>query len=277
MTNQEADALRKSFIESDLFAYYEKYGNYAATYANNAARMKHSAARKMGIKGGVGRGKQWKEMIKNNDPRITAHYKMRNLKSQEYFSKNPEARKYRSEQQTIGFNKFIKDLKESGEYKAWKKISTDKFSKWAKDNPEDCQRRATIAGKESIRKRKLDPVKFKADCSSNGKKGMAGLQKLYKENPELKKKNIKIACDAASKKNHEYQEARTKECVKIFIKIMPKTFTREDIKMIKKKYKLTWRAITKVIEDPTLVSSEMFRPCGLKGKGGKKLIFHKLF
>ena len=277
MTNQEAAALRKLFIESDLFAYYEKYGNYAENNANTRVRMKYVDARKMGRKGGVGRGKQWKEMIKNNDPRIKAHYQMMNLKSQEYFSNNPEAIKYRSEQQTIGFNKFIKDLKESGEYKAWKKISTDKFSKWAKDNPEDCKRRATIAGKESLRKRKLDPVSHKKQCSDAGKKGNKGLQKLYKENPELKSKNHKALCDAANIVNIEKNRIRREESIKKFMEVLPMRFDRAKVKELKHEYNLAWVSIDKILKDPALISKEMFRPIGLKGKGGTILIYNKLF
>lgn len=277
MTKKEIEDLRKSFIESELFDYYEKHGNRAESYTDTYFLMKGGRAKMMGLKGGSIRGKQWKKMIENSDPRIKAHYQKMNIESQKYFKQNPKARDLRSKQQTIAFNRFIKDLKKSGEYREWKKIAIDKFKRWASENPEITKKNAKIAGKESLRKRKEDLVSHKKQCSAAGKKGMASLQKMYKENPELKAKNHKIACAAASKKNHEDQILRTKQCIEILKKVLPKTFFREDLNVIKKEYKLTWRSIDAVIKNPEMVSSEMFRPEGLKGKGGSKLRYTRIF
>jgi len=227
-----------------------------------------------GLKAGPKTGAIWAQRFRDNDPRAIKLLQARIEGARLWQELYPEEHKAKLAKLYSGYNEWMEDMMQNHpeEWQAKIDALTSGYVQWCKDNPELKQQASHIGGMASLKKRKQDPETFLNTVSAYGKKGMRGLRKLYKENPELYAKHHKKACDAASAKA---TETRLANIDKLY-NALPDTFTRQYAYDLAKQLKTPYNTATSILGDKTLTVKSNDRINTGGGRGSSLAIWTKL-
>ena len=238
------------------------------------SRIDVISAAQGGLKGGPAAGATWAQRYLDNDPRAIKLQQQRIEGLRLWMELYPEEYEAKLAKLHNGYNEWMEDMMQNHpeEWQAKLDVLTSAYSQWCKDNPEIKRELGRKGGMASLKKRKQDPETFLNTVSAYGKKGMRGLRKLYKENPELYAKHHKKACDAASAKA---TETRLANIDKLY-NALPDTFTRQYAYDLAKQLKVPANTATSILGDKTLSVKSNDRTNTGGGRGSSLAIWTKL-